>query len=131
MTYSDAIRRGTDAQWGGVLGLFSLTADFNENAVSGEFEFDPVDAALGNDGSITLALATAPITGNGFARDLIATDCSFGTCTTDNSAVGGVFYGADAEEVAGTILFDVTATNDAGESDQVTGVAAFGGAPPM
>lgn len=107
-------------------GDFILVADFGTSTISGDVTLTSFDTAFGRS-TVEFDLAQTAITGNGFAGDLTLTSCSIGTCTSD-AEIGGVFYGPNAEEVAGLIFVDVTATNDAGETDQVSGTAAFGGA---
>lgn len=82
-------------------GTITLTADFTgSGSVSGS-----LDGVLGGATDVDMSMPSAGISGNGFGGDL---NCTMG-CTNDGGAEGtinGVFYGPDAEEVGGILVFD-------------------------
>ncbi|MEL6841101.1 MAG: hypothetical protein AAFP85_17595 [Pseudomonadota bacterium] len=106
-------------------GEFLLVADFASGMIDGNATLTGVETTIGT-GDLDFDIAQTDITGNGFSSELTLTDCSFAACT-GNGDIGGVFYGTFASEVAGIATVDVTATNDNGQTDQVGGIAAFGG----
>ncbi|PUB11262.1 transferrin-binding protein-like solute binding protein [Yoonia sediminilitoris] len=117
-------------------GFISLDADFAQSSVTGEMElFLPVDLPLEQmelpmmrpEGTLTVALEEADILGNGFGTTANTVVSSVdGATFTSDSNVGGVFYGQDAETVAGVVGLDITATNDeTGETQQFIGAGSF------
>lgn len=128
--YTGAVRGRTDPDnfGGNFEGDFTLAANFDDNMVDGEIGLRSFDTELGI-GDLNFDIAPAQITGNGFAGDLTLTGCTFATCTA-NGEIVGVFYGQNADEVAGLLSLDVAITNRAGENTQTNAVAAFGGFDP-
>ena len=85
-----------------MLGTLTATADFGANTV--QVSLEGADLA----GSITAQTEAMPILGNGFDGALTRTSCpATATCTSD-SRLTGLFFGPDAGEIAGIILFDET-----------------------
>lgn len=108
----------------GLDGTFVLNADFANGQIDGQVKMDEFEVAFGS-GNATFDLSTTAITGNGFVGDLTTVDCSFESCVSE-SEMSGVFFGPNAEEVAGVVLFDVTVANEDGDIDKVNSTAGFG-----
>jgi len=128
-TYTGPVQGTTDTGVlsGRIEGTFTLNAEFGGGAVSGDVVLSRIDTALGS-ATASFDIGTRNIIGNGFAGALTLTDCSFASCETE-SEIGGVFYGPNAEEVAGVISLDLTVTDAMAQTDQVNGNAGFGGTP--
>ncbi len=118
-TYAGVINGdiSTGGGLGAVDGTFTLNAAFDDGLVSGDFDLEDL---------VSLALAPTAITGNGFAGDLTVTDCRNGDCAAD-SQIGGIFFGPNAEEVAGAIVLNLTTGIGTEEVNQINGTAGFGG----
>ncbi len=110
---ADDLPRGIPAT-----GNIELTADFGSNTVAGNVFLTAEDV------DYDLSLDPTAITGNGFAGDLTIADCSGVTCTSD-SQIAGVFFGPNAEEIAGITQLDLSSTDAEGNTSFFTGSGGF------
>lgn len=116
-----------------LFGSLSLTADFGTGIVNGQGDGSIVVSDGSTDitpafGVAELDFAVAPgaIQGNGFVADLNVTSCGNGANCSSNSQIGGVFFGADAQEVAGLATLDITVTDANGDAFTFEGGGDFG-----
>ena len=66
-----------------------------------------------------------PITGNGFAGDLLRTNCPETSTCLSASSLAGVFYGSEGEEIGGLIAIDETEIPGAGDPTRLLGGGGF------
>ncbi|MEL6683395.1 MAG: transferrin-binding protein-like solute binding protein [Pseudomonadota bacterium] len=120
-------------------GTLSLTADFAGDSVhgNGNAQIFPTSgvfsgAQLAQPALADVAFDIAPtaITGNGFVADLNLTSCGDGATCASNSEIGGVFFGPEANEVAGLATIDVTITQDNEDSIRFEGGGSFAADQP-
>ncbi|MEO1639390.1 MAG: transferrin-binding protein-like solute binding protein [Pseudomonadota bacterium] len=119
--------------FGTASGLLLLVADFDDGSVGGtvqlsiDEEVDATAVPVPGANEVTLQLTEAAIEGNGFVTDMTGITCAGAVACTSNSAIGGVFYGPNAEEVAGVSGLDVSFTDDSGNTTTFQGSGGFTG----
>ena len=90
-------------------GTVQITADFDANTISGNFDLTnrPSDTAEFTVPDLSFAMDSAEITGNTFAGTLTQTDGALGG-TLNEASYNGRFFGADAPIAGGQVVGSVS-----------------------
>jgi len=108
-----------------VRGDIDLSVDFSNGSISGEISSGQIGGLGGELRAIRGSIPETTINRNTFQTALPDIVCNGLSCASD-SAIGGGFYGPNADEVTGIITFDVTGTDEfTGTTERFISAAGF------
>ncbi|MEO0930909.1 MAG: hypothetical protein AAFY14_09705 [Pseudomonadota bacterium] len=125
---------------GSLFADMTLEADFTSATISGNGNGQLISSGGTTGGGLEAAIAAPPIpiafdvapgaiAGNGFVADLNVTGCGTEAICNADAEIGGVFFGPNADEVAGLATIDLEIVDADGGIVTFEGGGAFTDAP--